>query len=169
MNNKQLPLIVDFPAQPRIDGSQTRVGTPPASVSFATMSEIAFFEPTSEPTSLFYTSEEMSRFRVRAARDGQCAAMLINLGQVPQDEKDNWIGLERYLSRDVAMRSVYRRRIHAHTVVSWQSRCTVEELCHVSQASSRPAMTLAYRLAAAIVGSEDIQQVLLDITTYTVP
>ena len=156
MNNNLLPLIADFPIQPRRNG----VSIPQASVSFAPMSEMKFIEFPSEPSSLFYTSEESRLFKIRAVRDGRLAAMMIRLDHVPEDEQGRLIGIEKYLSRDVAMRSVVRMRTHAHTIVSWQNTCSVEDLSFLSQASSMSARTAAYRLAAASVGSGDIRGVL---------
>ena len=161
-NNQLLPLIVDFPIQPRANGFRNRVSIPQASVSFAPISEMKFIEFPSEPSSLFYTPEETRLFKILAARDIRLAAMMIGLDHVPEDEEEYWIGIEKYLSRDVAMRSVVRMRTHAHTIVSWQNECSVEELSSLSKASSRPARTLAYRLAAVSMGSGDIRAVLLE-------
>ena len=88
--------------------------------------------------------------------------MVIRLDYVPKDEEGRLIGIQKYLSRDIAMRLVVRRRTHAHTIVWWQNKCSVEELSSLSEASSRPDRTLAYRLAAASMGSGDIQEVLLE-------
>ena len=109
-NNQLLPLIVDFPIQSKVDGFRNRVSIPQVSVSFAPTTEMKFIEFPSEPSSLFYTSEETRLFKIRAARDGRLAAMMIGLDHVPEDEEEYWIGIEKYLSRDVAMRSVVCRR-----------------------------------------------------------
>jgi hypothetical protein len=159
-NKSSSDLIVDFPTHRRI-----KQQSPGKSVRFSTTSELRFFrKPTaSENKMKSYTENDYKYFkRVRAMDVIDLSAMLARKQEAGEDldteEKCSCIGLELFLSPDVARR--FRdiqctRELHVATVLEEQERQLEKNffspslIARKSRQSSHTAVKNAITLAAA--------------------
>ena len=124
------------------------------SVRFSHCSEMVIFPPPSGGSKLF-SSRENRRLeraaRLQVARDAsQIMATMLVESVVSQETLCKSVGIEKLIwpPEGGARRAMESRRDHVRAVVSRQYICTAEELCRLSQDSSRMERKTAQTLAA---------------------
>jgi len=115
--------------------------------------QMNFFQTGSDQLSkLCYSSDEKKQFEIQASSDAR-RIVAIMVTRPPEDLSQDilceCVGLEKLMPPSRARRTKEHRRNHAHTVISWQYRCSDdEELRLISQRSSRVARENAEKLAS---------------------
>ena len=135
MNNKQ------HPPRPMAEAP---------SVRFSDFSSMMIYNGTGSRKSMFYSSEEMRRFRndMLQAR-ARLATLIAGRQRLNADDLYDCIGIEVMITPGMAMRAVEHKQNHARLILTNQGTCTAEELRDMSKESSSQAREEAQKLASS--------------------
>mmetsp|Transcript_17023 Transcript_17023/g.27658 ORF Transcript_17023/g.27658 Transcript_17023/m.27658 type:complete len:178 (-) Transcript_17023:179-712(-) len=154
-------LIVDFPCQPKVTitpkDKDTMSSAPALSprprVRFSEYSQLSVI-PKDDTKSKCFSRQEQRLFRQAVLAD---TLRLRNLFQntspemITQDDLYECVGIESYLSQDLARHVVQKKRAHVDAVLSAQranrGACSNEKISHTSKHTSRWARKRAEKLA----------------------
>ena len=154
--DKPLEVLDALPSHPRIK-SVADIMQPPAprSVRFSDRRQIFVFEDNGD-----YLYAEKKRFESEAARDARRteeallsaasdAAAAGPSGDILLSEETlcQCVGIEKLLTPHRARRTREHKRSHAQVLISLQDMCSAEQLCRISQESSRSRRKKAQELA----------------------
>lgn len=160
--DKPLEVLDALPSHPRIK-SVADIMQPPAPrcVRFSDRRQIFVFEDNGDcRKSRWYLYAEKKRFESEAARDARRteeallsaasdAAAAGPSGDILLSEETlcQCVGIEKLMTPHRARRTREHKRSHAQVLISLQDMCSAEQLCRISQESSRSRRKTAQELA----------------------